>query len=212
MGFLSLLVSIRTLEVLLNLLFHSDRVLFIHLEFLISNCLRCFCIRKRTLFWRFLLVLWTVVRLPIKVQLFALMTSFVAEIVLVPEIYWHLISDQVVDWWTAWRPLQKADLVTITFWLLLMQVPRPFGWASAHILFKWWVPIQVTVHFELDITCAYHKSSELHLNGHVITLAHKVGCKLEYHVNYCLCNLRWAIPSGIGNDLPVEFHWLNCTV
>ena len=43
----------------------------------------------------------------------------------------------------------------------------------------------------------------------MVALGHELGCELEYRVDYCLCNLRGTIASGIGDDLPVEFQGLN---
>ena len=87
-GFL-VLVSVWTLDILLDFIFQTNLVLCINLEFLIS----WLDIRNSFLFWLFFLQLGAIIRLSIWVSIFLFLEAFVLE----PEIGRNLVLDQVVD-------------------------------------------------------------------------------------------------------------------
>ena len=198
-GFL-VLVSIWTLKILLDLTFQSNLVLCINLQFLI----RWLDIRNCFLFWLFFLQLRAIVGLSIWVRIFLFLEAFVLEIVLMPEIDRDLVLDHVIDrWaWDTWGSFNQANLITFTIGLI-KEISGPLPWTLAQTFPQWRIPVQLTVHFELYVTWSYQEPTKMHLNKNVITLTHEMSSELEYHVNYSLSDLRWAVACCICYSLPI---------
>ena len=143
------LVSVWALKILFNLCFYFNLVLCINLEFLVS----WLDIRNSFLFCNFFLQLRAIIGLSIWVSIFLFLETFVLKIVLMPEIYGYLVFDLVINRW-AWvtrRSFKQADLITFTIWLG-HEISRPLPWTLTQTFLQWRVPVQLTVHFKLDLT------------------------------------------------------------
>ena len=65
-----------------------------------------------------------IIRLPVRVDIFGFMKTFVRKIVLLSEVDWHLISEHTVYWGATWRSLEKTDSIAFTV-RLVMEISRP---------------------------------------------------------------------------------------
>ena len=153
------LVPIWTFEILFDFTLQIDVVWGIHFQFLIILWIHCFRIRKTLLFLSCFLQLGTIIRLPVRVDILGFMKTFVRKIVLLSEVYWHLISEHAVYWWATRRSLEETDGIAFTIWLV-MKISRPVVyWALTKSFFQGRIPIQLTVHLELYVSRSNQESS-----------------------------------------------------